>query len=64
MEQVYSPPANVPLSTPARRRARTTRRQLQILEQFFNGQTAYPNKKQKQQLAQLVGFTEESVHFW
>ncbi|KAJ8653136.1 hypothetical protein O0I10_011185 [Lichtheimia ornata] len=64
MESVYSPPANVALSTPARRRARTTRRQLQILERFYNGQTAYPDKKQKQQLARLVGFTEESVHFW
>lgn len=64
MESVYSPPANVALSTPARRRARTTRRQLEILERFYNGQTAYPDKKQKQQLARLVGFTEESVHFW
>lgn len=64
MESVYSPPANVALSTPARRRARTTRRQFQILERFFSEQTAYPDKKQKKQLAQLVGFTEESVHFW
>lgn len=59
-------PGNIiSLTTVARRRARTTREQEEILVNFFNTVTQTPTKDQQcHELGTLVHMRAESVYYW
>ncbi|KAG2232155.1 hypothetical protein BDF21DRAFT_459107 [Thamnidium elegans] len=51
------------LSTTARRRMRTSREEIVILEGFYN-KTPNPTNDQKQEIAAAVNMGVKNVHFW
>ncbi|CEP09658.1 hypothetical protein [Parasitella parasitica] len=54
---------NLSLSTVAKRRMRTSKEEMAILEQYFV-QNRNPNTEQKKEVAKIVQMSERSVHFW
>ncbi|KAG2213576.1 hypothetical protein INT46_002282 [Mucor plumbeus] len=55
--------AKLSLSTVAKRRMRTSKEEMAILEQYF-AQNRNPNNNQKREIAAAVQMSERSVHFW
>lgn len=55
--------SNLSLSTVAKRRMRTSKEEMAILEHYFC-QNRNPNTEQKKEIATSVQMTERSVHFW
>lgn len=55
--------SNLSLSTVAKRRMRTSKEEMIILEHYFS-QNRNPNNEQKKEIAKAVQMTEKSVHFW
>lgn len=55
--------SNLSLSTVAKRRMRTSKEEMIILEQNF-AQNRNPNNNQKSEIATAVQMSERSVHFW
>ncbi|CAO0794960.1 unnamed protein product [Mucor circinelloides] len=55
--------SNLSLSTVAKRRMRTSKEEMAILEHYFC-QNRNPNTEQKKEIAKSVQMTERSVHFW
>lgn len=51
------------LSTPAKRRMRTTKEETSILENYYKS-NPNPTKEQKQEIAKVVQMGERNVHFW
>ncbi|KAL0139415.1 Homeodomain-like DNA binding domain-containing transcription factor [Mucor lusitanicus] len=54
--------SNLSLSTVAKRRMRTSKEEMIILEHYFS-QNRNPNNEQKKEIAKAVQMTEKSVHF-
>ncbi|KAK4515634.1 uncharacterized protein ATC70_010585 [Mucor velutinosus] len=55
--------SNLSLSTVAKRRMRTSKEEMAILEHYFS-QNRNPNTEKKKEIAKAVQMTEKSVHFW
>ncbi|KAL9549616.1 hypothetical protein MBANPS3_005115 [Mucor bainieri] len=55
--------SNLSLSTVAKRRMRTSKEEMVILEHYFS-QNKNPNTEQKKEIAKAVQMTDRSVHFW
>lgn len=55
--------SNLSLSTVAKRRMRTSKEEMAILEQYFV-QNRNPNNDQKKEIATVVQMSERSIHFW
>ncbi|GAN10509.1 hypothetical protein MAM1_0363d10050 [Mucor ambiguus] len=51
------------LSTVAKRRMRTSKEEMVVLEHYFS-QNRNPNTEQKKEIAKAVQMTDRSVHFW
>ncbi|KAI8991156.1 Homeodomain-like protein, partial [Mycotypha africana] len=51
------------LSTTAKRRMRTSREEMAILESYYKN-NPNPSQQEKQHISQVVQMAEKSVHFW
>ena len=57
------PVESISLSTTARRRMRTSKEEIIILESFYD-KNPNPNQEQKEDIAKVVKMGSKNVHFW
>lgn len=63
MDKVVTATKTISLSTVARRRMRTSREEMLILEEQYR-KNPNPNQKEKDKIAERLQMGSKNVHFW
>jgi hypothetical protein len=63
MDKVVTPTQTISLSTVARRRMRTSREEIAVLDEYYR-KNPNPNQEEKKEIANLLKMGTKNVHFW
>ncbi|KAG1056207.1 hypothetical protein G6F46_005905 [Rhizopus delemar] len=63
MDKVVTPTQMISLSTVARRRMRTSKEEMAVLDEYYR-KNPNPNQEEKKEIANLLKMGTKNVHFW